>query len=152
MPIQISGSGNISGINTGGLNDGCIDTGDLATGAVTAAKLSTGAAGTGVGFIYDSGSNYIIFKTFVDTKFAVCWGTGTTSATAFVSVTFPVTFSSTPYFNCADTNRTAFNTTIILTHFGNLTTTGADIINVTDSGTPVNNARTFNWFAFGPVA
>jgi hypothetical protein len=39
MPITISGSGTIDGINTGGLPDGCISTDDLANNAVTAGKM-----------------------------------------------------------------------------------------------------------------
>lgn len=40
MPITISGSGTISGINVDGLPDGCIATADIAAGAVTQAKRS----------------------------------------------------------------------------------------------------------------
>ena len=42
MTIQINGSGSITGISVGGLQDGCVDAGDIAVGAVTPAKLSTG--------------------------------------------------------------------------------------------------------------
>ena len=41
MPISISGSGTITGINTGGLPDGCIATADLADNAVTYAKIGS---------------------------------------------------------------------------------------------------------------
>ena len=40
MPIGINGTGTITGLNPGGLPDGCITTDDLAAGAVTPAKLS----------------------------------------------------------------------------------------------------------------
>ena len=41
MPITISGSGTITGINAGGLPDDCITTADIAANAVTYAKLGT---------------------------------------------------------------------------------------------------------------
>ena len=41
MPIQINGSGTITGITAGGLPDGSIATDDIANNAVTAGKLAT---------------------------------------------------------------------------------------------------------------
>lgn len=41
MPITINGSGTVTGINTGGLPDGCIATADLADNAVTYAKIGS---------------------------------------------------------------------------------------------------------------
>lgn len=42
MPISINGSGTISGISVGGLENGCVNEADLANAAVTPDKLSTG--------------------------------------------------------------------------------------------------------------
>ena len=44
MPITIDGSGAVSGINAGGLPDGCVTTAELAAGAVTTTKLGTNEA------------------------------------------------------------------------------------------------------------
>lgn len=41
MPITINGSGTVTGINAGGLPDGCVTTDDLAANAVTTAKLGS---------------------------------------------------------------------------------------------------------------
>jgi len=43
MPISINGSGTISGISVGGLENGCVNEADLATAAVTNAKLASNA-------------------------------------------------------------------------------------------------------------
>lgn len=45
MPIQINGSGTITGISTGGLPDGVVDTDTLAASAVTNAKIASGNGG-----------------------------------------------------------------------------------------------------------
>jgi hypothetical protein len=43
MPISINGSGTISGISVGGLENGCVNEADLATAAVTNTKLASNA-------------------------------------------------------------------------------------------------------------
>jgi hypothetical protein len=43
MPISINGSGTISGISVGGLENGCVNEADLATAAVTNTKLASSA-------------------------------------------------------------------------------------------------------------
>ena len=43
MPIEISGSGTITGISVGGLPDGIVDAGTLATNSVDSAELIDGA-------------------------------------------------------------------------------------------------------------
>jgi len=45
MAIAIDGTGTITGISVGGLNDSIITSSELANGAVTAAKLAAGAGG-----------------------------------------------------------------------------------------------------------
>lgn len=41
MPISISGSGSITGINAGGLPDGCVTGDDIANNTIPAGKLGT---------------------------------------------------------------------------------------------------------------
>ncbi len=43
MPISINGSGTITGISVGGLENGCVNADDLATAAVTNGKLAANA-------------------------------------------------------------------------------------------------------------
>jgi hypothetical protein len=43
MPISINGSGTISGISVGGLENGCVNEADLASAAVSNAKLAANA-------------------------------------------------------------------------------------------------------------
>lgn len=43
MPISINGSGTISGISVGGLENGCVNEADLATAAVTESKIGSNA-------------------------------------------------------------------------------------------------------------
>jgi hypothetical protein len=43
MPISINGSGTISGISVGGLENGCVNEADLASAAVTETKLASNA-------------------------------------------------------------------------------------------------------------
>jgi hypothetical protein len=45
MAIAINGTGTITGISVGGLNDSIITSSELANAAVTAAKLAAGAGG-----------------------------------------------------------------------------------------------------------
>lgn len=143
MPIQISGSGSISGISTGGLTDGCITIDEISTDATS---------GVGFGYVEGIGLNFIIFKSVEGSKYAVMWGSGTTSATDFVTVTFPFEFSSSPQVMVIDTNRTTFNTSIFATQIGNKTTSSFQVVCVQlISGTASNIARTFDWVAFGLV-
>lgn len=43
MPITINGSGTLTGISVGGLENGCVNEADLATAAVTNSKLASNA-------------------------------------------------------------------------------------------------------------
>ena len=55
MAITINGSGTISGVSVGGLNDGIVDDGTLANDAVTLAKMASGTDGQII--TYDASGN-----------------------------------------------------------------------------------------------
>jgi hypothetical protein len=138
MSVVISGDGTITGIGAGGLPDG----------SVTVAELSTGASGTGVGFVYEAGAGYMILQGADGTKVAQCWGVSTGNASAFVTVTFPVTFSSAPNVVAsavADTFATSAFAAV-----GNVTTTTFQHQAMDSAG--ANTAADVQWFASGPIA
>lgn len=165
MSIQITGDGQINGIDTGGLNDSVITAAELATnavttdkinsGAVTAAKLSNSAAGTGVGFVYSAGTDYIIWQAPDGQKIGQCWGTVTSSATDFVAVSFPITFASSPSVVVVDQQKSAFSTisayTFMLSAAAGTTSFSVQCVVHNSTGTGTAVARAGSWQAVGPV-
>jgi hypothetical protein len=125
------------------------------TGVISAPMMKTGAAGTGAGYVYDSGSNYIIWVGPGGGKVGMCWGEYTSSATAFVVVTFPITFSVAPCVVLTDREKGTFATAYSYTHMLRqaATTTSFEVQAVQDTGSVASNvARTGYYQATGPVA
>lgn len=127
---------------------GTVSTAMLASAAITVPKLSTAAAGTGVGFVRDASSDYVISQAPNGTKVAQCWGQGTTSASGYVTINLPVTMTN------ADYGITVTSYGIILGGFDINFMIGAVFANsfqiYSTNGTTLSSF-TFKWVAVGVV-
>ncbi len=93
LTLPASGAGSLIATS----DSGTVSTAMLASDAITVPKLSAGAVGTGVGFVRDAGSNYIIWQAPNGTKVAQCWGADTTLASSYKTVVLPVAMANTNY-------------------------------------------------------
>ena len=103
---------------------------------------------TGIGFVYEAGAGYVILQGADGTKVAQCWGVSTGNASAFVTVTFPVTFSSAPNVVASAVANTF--ATSAFASVGNVTTTTFQHQVMDSAG--ANTAANVQWFASGPIA
>lgn len=148
-----------SGVDAGKLTTGTLPAGRIGSsaittdrinnGAVTAGKLSTGAVGTGVGFVREAASNYIIMQGPNGTKVGYAWGvTSSTQQQMLTTVNFPITFSAAPSVTATVSS--------ILFGFGRMVSTGT--VSTTNFTYQVRNdaggaeSNPINWIAIGPVA
>jgi hypothetical protein len=137
-----------SGIDASKLTTGTLPADRIGSGAVTVARLSTGAVGTGVGFVREAASNYIIMQGPNGTKVGYAWGVGSSTSTGGdTSVTFPITFSSAPSVTVTVTNIIFGFTRSAST--GTVSTTG---FNYQVRSPSTNEGNSVNWIAIGPVA
>jgi hypothetical protein len=125
------------------------------TGVISASMMKTGAAGTGAGYVYDAGSNYIIWVAPSGSKVGMCWGEVTSNTSNFVTVTFPITFASSPSVTVTDHDKGTFSTAsaFVFMLSGPATTTSFLAQCVSHTSTGVGNIvnRTGYYQATGPV-
>jgi hypothetical protein len=126
------------------------------TGVISAPMMKTGAAGTGAGYVYDTGSNYIIWVGPGGGKVGMCWGEVTSSSSNFVTVTFPITFASSPSVTITDHEKSTFATesAFVFMLSGPATTISfqAQCVGHNSAGVGSNAARTGYYQATGLVA
>lgn len=130
------------------LASNAVETAKINNGAVTASKLSAGAVGTGVGFVRQAASNYIIMQGPDGTKVGYAWGVGSSTSTGGdTTVSFPITFSSAPSVTATVTGIIFGFTRSVST--GTTSTTG---FTYQVRGPSANEGNSINWIAIGPVA
>lgn len=108
MPIAINGTGTITGINAGGLPDGCITTDDLAANAVTTAKLgSNEQSGLCKAFVNFNGTGVVAIRASYNVSSITDNGVGD------YTVNFTTALADANYATVINTNRSNTNTSLV---------------------------------------